>query len=56
MVLRPSSKHVTAGGRESELLTLGPKFYDVRQKRGGGAIDLVMQLYRLDFKRGSRAA
>lgn len=44
--------HVTAGGREFELLTLGPKFYDTRQKRGGGgAIDLVMHLYRLDFKR-----
>lgn len=43
--------HVTAGGREFELLTLGPKFYDTRQKRGGGgAIDLVMHLYRLDFK------
>lgn len=44
--------HVTAAGREFELLTLGPKFFDTRQRcGGGGAIDLVMHLYRLDFKR-----
>lgn len=29
----------------------GPKFYDTRQKRGGGgAIDLAMYVYGLDFK------
>lgn len=42
--------HVTAGGRELELLSFGPRFYDTRQRRGdGGAIDLVMRLYRRDF-------
>jgi hypothetical protein len=43
--------HVTARGREYELLSLGHKFYDTRQKRGGGgAIDLVMHLFQIDFK------
>ncbi|TXI72349.1 MAG: hypothetical protein E6Q42_14475 [Dechloromonas sp.] len=44
--------HVTAQGRNFELLLTGPKFYDTRQKRGGGgAIDLVMHLYQIDFKK-----
>ncbi|MCX7246694.1 MAG: hypothetical protein NTX31_03305 [Burkholderiales bacterium] len=43
--------HLRAGGREFELLSTGPKFYDTRAKRGGGgAIDLVMHLRCLDFK------
>lgn len=43
--------HLQAGGRDYELLSTGPKFYDTRAKRGGGgAIDLVMHLHRLDFK------
>lgn len=43
--------HVRADGREFELLSTGPKFYDTRAKRGGGgAVDLVMHLHRLDFK------
>jgi hypothetical protein len=43
--------HLRAGGRDYELLSTGPKFYDTRAKRGGGgAIDLVMHLHRLDFK------
>ena len=38
--------HLTAGGRDFELLSTGPKFYDTRAKRGGGgAIDLVMHLH-----------
>ena len=38
--------------RNFELLLTGPKFYDTRQKRGGGgAIDLVMHLYQIDFKK-----
>lgn len=42
--------HVTVQGREFELLSLGPKFYDTRLKRGGGgAIDLAMHLLQLDF-------
>lgn len=43
--------HVLAGGRDFELLSTGPKFYDTRAKQGGGgAVDLVMHLHRLDFK------
>ncbi|MFL9905666.1 hypothetical protein [Paraburkholderia sp. RL17-337-BIB-A] len=43
--------HVNVDGREFELLLRGPKFYDTRAKRGGGGgIDLVMHLYRLNFK------
>jgi len=43
--------HMRAGGREFEILSNGPKFFDARAKRGGGgAIDLVMHLHRLDFK------
>jgi hypothetical protein len=43
--------YVTARGREFELLLNGPKFYDMRQKSGGGgAIDLAMHLLCLDFK------
>ena len=43
--------HVTAAGRQFELLLNGPKFYDTRQKLGGGgAIDLTMHLLRVDFK------
>ena len=44
--------HLRADGRDYELLSTGPKFFDTRaQCGGGGAIDLVMHLYRLDFKR-----
>jgi hypothetical protein len=43
--------HATVSGREYELLLTGSKFYDTRAKRGGGgAIDLAMHLYQLDFK------
>lgn len=43
--------NVTAQGREFELLLKGPKFYDTRLKRGGGgAIDLAMHLFAIDFK------
>lgn len=38
-------------GREFEFLVNGPKFFDVRgQTGGGGAIDLAMRLYRVDFR------
>ena len=44
--------HVRAGNREFELLVNGPKYFDTRQKRGGGgAIDLTMHLFQVDFKR-----
>ena len=43
--------HVNIRGQEYEFLCDGPKFFDTRQKRGGGgAIDLVMYVFRLDFK------
>lgn len=43
--------HVTVAGRDFEILTTGPKFYDTRLKRGGGgAIDLTMHVLGLDFK------
>lgn len=42
--------HVTAAGSEWELLIDGPKFYDTRSRTGGGgAIDLVMHLWRVRF-------
>lgn len=51
-----SSKHTSRWyarvlSREFELLLNGSKFYDTRQKRGGGGgIDLVMHLFQIDFK------
>ena len=43
--------HVMVSGRDYEFLCDGPKFYDTRQKcGGGGAIDLAMHLFKLDFK------
>ncbi|WP_244223012.1 hypothetical protein [Cupriavidus lacunae] len=42
--------HVSANGRDFELLVRGPKFYDTRLGRGGGgAVDLAMHLHNLDF-------
>lgn len=42
---------LTVDGRDFELLITGSKFYDTRcGKGGGGAIDLVMHLFRVDFK------
>lgn len=36
--------------KELEILTTGPKWFDVRsQKGGGGAIDLIMHLMESDF-------
>lgn len=38
-------------GREYELVTEGPKFYDTRTEHGGGgAVDFVLYLHHLDFK------
>lgn len=42
--------NVSIGGGGVELLATGPKWYDTRTKEGGGgAIDLTIHLYRLDF-------
>lgn len=53
----PLSSHSTSrwnasiGGHDYEFLVTGPKFYDTQQKRGGGgAIDLVMHVFGIDFK------
>lgn len=44
--------HVSAAGRDWELLLNGPKFFDTRvDKGGGGAIDLVMYLWGVPFKK-----
>jgi hypothetical protein len=43
--------HVAAGEREFEFLCTGTKFFDTRaQKGGGGAVDLTMHLFALDFR------
>lgn len=43
--------HCNVDGVEYELLCSGPKFYDTRAGHGGGgALDLVMHLMRVDFK------
>ena len=43
--------HACVRGYEFELLLTGPKFWDTRDKRGGGgAVDLVMHLVRVDFR------
>ena len=51
-----SSKHTSRWharvlSRDFELLLNGPKFYDTRQKLGGGGgIDLVMHLFQINFR------
>lgn len=43
--------HLNVEGRDFELLTTGPKFFDTHSKTGGGgAIDLAMHLTGLSFK------
>jgi hypothetical protein len=43
--------HLNVEGRDFELLTTGPKFFDTHSKTGGGgAIDLAMHLTGLPFK------
>ena len=43
--------HINVHGRDIELPTNGPKFFDTRAKKGGGgAIDLAMHLYGGSFK------
>ena len=43
--------HAKAATREFEFLCTGTKFFDTRaRKGGGGAVDLAMHLFQLDFK------
>ena len=47
--------HVSAEGIDFELLLDGPRFFDARARRGGGgAIDLAMHLFDIDFKNAVR--
>lgn len=46
--------HANVGGQDFELLLTGPKFWDSRSaKGGGGAVELVMHLERLGFKKAT---
>jgi hypothetical protein len=43
--------HVSVAGCEFELLCSDTNFFDARARRGGGgAVDLAMHLFELDFK------
>ena len=57
----PSSSHLTTrwhvhvAGHDWEFLCTGPKFWDVRMDcGGGGAVDLVMHIYGLNFKAAAK--
>lgn len=42
--------HLHAAGSDYELVCTGPRYFDpVSRRGGGGAIDLVMYLFRVDF-------
>jgi len=42
--------HASVGGADFELLCTGPKFFDTRANLGGGgAVDVVMHLFAVDF-------
>lgn len=44
--------HATVAGNDYEVLCTGPQFLDTRANRdGGGAVDRVMRLFGVDFKR-----
>lgn len=46
--------HVSAAGADWELLVDGPKFFDTRARTGGGgAVDLVMYLWRVPFRQAT---
>ncbi|AIO65648.1 hypothetical protein DM82_2817 [Burkholderia oklahomensis] len=47
--------HARYGSREFELLLTGPKFWDTRERKGGGgAVDLAMHLARVEFSEAVR--
>ncbi len=44
--------HASVAGHDHEILCAGPQFFDTRANHGGGgAVDLVMHLLGVDFKR-----
>lgn len=49
---KTSRWNVTIPGKgDYEILATGPKFWDMRENiGGGGAVDLVMHLFGMDFK------
>ena len=52
---RSSRWHVIAGGHDHEILCTGPKFWDSRANcGGGGALDLAMHLFGINFKKAAR--
>lgn len=49
--LQSTRWHVSVAGFDYELLCTGPRFFDTRARHGGGgAIDLVMHLFQVDFR------
>lgn len=47
--------HASVRGNDYEVLCAGPKFYDVRAKRGGGgAVDMVMHFHQVTFLQAVR--
>ena len=52
---RSSRWHATVGGHDHEILCTGPKFWDSRANcGGGGALDLAMRLFGINFKKAAR--
>ncbi|SOE58298.1 hypothetical protein SAMN05446935_1338 [Burkholderia sp. YR290] len=46
--------HVSAMGADYEFVCTGPKFFNTRSQRGGyGGIDLVMHIFRFDFRQSA---
>lgn len=51
---RTARWHANVQGKDFEFLVTGPKFFDTRASRGGGgAIDLAMHLFGINFKAAS---
>lgn len=49
---RSTRWHASVNGDDVELLCTGSKFWDTRAHRGGGgAVDMAMHLFKVDFKR-----
>ena len=52
---RPSRWYFTVGGHDHEILCTGPRFWDSRANcGGGGALDLAMHLFGINFKKAAR--
>lgn len=52
---RSSRWHATVGEQDHEILCTGPKFWDSRANcGGGGALDLAMHLFGINFKKAAR--